>query len=920
VSETTFNDDATAYLAHVGVLHKSGRYPWGSGKDPHQRNQLFLDHVASLRRSGLSEVAIAESMGIKTSELRAAKSIAKNEQKAANERKVMMLREKGMGWIAISERLGIPEATVRSLADPSNQAKTSKLTDTADFLMKQVDEKGFIDVGEGVENYLDMSKDQLHKAVAIAREKDYKYYHVKVPQVTSGNETTMKILAPPGTPYYPDVVKNLDKIQHFAGWRNRGEEDINRIVPPTNVSSSRIEIKHGPDGGADKDGVIEIRRGVDDISMGSARYAQVRIAVDGSHYLKGMAMYADDLPDGVDMRFNTNKTLAETTAKAAKEGHNNPKLGAMKPQNGDPEEPNPFGAVIRQKYYIDPADGKRKLSALNIVNEEGKWTEWSSNLSSQVLSKQSNQLAKKQLDLALKGKQDELEEIMSLTNPTVKKKLLQSFSDDADSSSVHLKAAGLPRQSTNVILPITSMKQTEIYAPKYKDGERVVLIRYPHGGIFEIPELVVNNKQPEANRLIKNAADAVGIHPKVAERLSGADFDGDTVLVIPNNDRRIKTAPALKGLEGFSPTAAYPAYEGMKPMSPKLKQQKMGDVSNLITDMTIKGATDAELARAVRHSMVVIDAEKHKLNWKQSQIDNGIAELKSKYQQGPKSGADTLISRASSRQDVENRELRKAAQGGPIDKATGKLVYVPKDNSYVNKAGETVPGRKIRSTKMAETDDARTLISEGNYVIENVYADHANSLKALANKARKELVTTPNLEYHGTAAKVYAKEVADLDHALNLARRNAPLERQAQIVAGTIVKAKLQAKPEMDSAELKKVKGRALVEARGRVGAGKDVIDITPDQWKAIQAGAISHTKLDDILRNANVDKVKELATPREIKVMTPTKVARAKAMAAAGFSSGQIAETLGVSASAVNSHVNQSVIEQAKERDERSN
>ena len=37
----------------------------------------------------------------------------------------------------------------------------------------------------------------------------------------------------------------------------------------------------------------------------------------------------------------------------------------------------------------------------------------------------------------------------------------------------------------------------EIYAPNYRDGENVVLIRYPHGGIFEIPELIVNNKFAE---------------------------------------------------------------------------------------------------------------------------------------------------------------------------------------------------------------------------------------------------------------------------------------------------------------------------------------------------------------------------------------------------------------------------------------
>lgn len=67
-----------------------------------------------------------------------------------------------------------------------------------------------------------------------------------------------------------------------------------------------------------------------------------------------------------------------------------------------------------------------------------------------------------------------------------------------------------------------------MYAPNYKDGETVALIRYPHGGTFEIPILTVNNKQAEGKRVLGNTpADAIGINSKVAGRLSGADFDGD---------------------------------------------------------------------------------------------------------------------------------------------------------------------------------------------------------------------------------------------------------------------------------------------------------------------------------------------------------------------------------------------------------
>ena len=121
------------------------------------------------------------------------------------------------------------------------------------------------------------------------------------------------------------------------------------------------------------DGVIQLRRGVDDISLGKSRYAQVRIGVDGTHYLKGMAVYSDDMPPGIDIIFNTNKSDKGDIHKA------------MKSIKDDPD--NPFGSIIRQKHYID-ANGKRRLSALNIVGsedpdgvkrpgEEGAWALWS---------------------------------------------------------------------------------------------------------------------------------------------------------------------------------------------------------------------------------------------------------------------------------------------------------------------------------------------------------------------------------------------------------------------------------------------------------------------------------------------------------------------------------------------------------------
>ena len=168
-------------------------------------------------------------------------------------------------------------------------------------------------------------------------------------------------------------------------------------------------------------------------------------------------------------------------------------------------------------------------------------------------------LIDQQLNLTMADRKAEFMDICSLTNKTVKRELLRSFAEDCDSAAVHLQAAALPRQKYQVILPIIDIKDNEVYAPNYKNGEKVALVRYPHGGTFEIPIVTVNNKNAEGKRVIGTAAkDAVGINAKVASRLSGADFDGDTVMVIPLGPKsNVKSTPPLKGLEGFDPTAEY---------------------------------------------------------------------------------------------------------------------------------------------------------------------------------------------------------------------------------------------------------------------------------------------------------------------------------------------------------------------------
>lgn len=867
--------DAKDYIKHYGTPRESGRYPWGSGENPYQNNRSFLGMVDDLRKQGMTEAEIAKSMDMNTSQLRAKKSIAKNENRQADIATAQQLKEKGWSNVAIGERMGIPESTVRSYLKPGAKRKADVLQTTSNMLKDSVDKDGLIDVGAEVERHIGVSKDRLKTAVAMLEEEGYKIHYVPVEQLGTGHRTSIKVLAPPGMTY-SEVYKNRDSIKLPMNVSEDNGESFYKIKPPKSIDSKRVAINYYEDGGKKADGVIYVRPGVEDVSLGASKYAQVRIAVDDTHYLKGMAVYKDDMPPGVDLVFNTDKSRASVR------NHKD----AMKQLGPDPD--NPFGSVI-----------SRQNGVMNVLREEGDWSTWSNKLSSQMLSKQAPKLAKQQLDLLFADKQSEFEEIKSLTNPAIKARLLESFASDADSSAVHLHAAALPRQKGHhVILPVQSMKSTEIYAPKFRNGERVVLIRHPHAGTFEIPELIVNNKQPEARNLLgPQPPDAVAINSKVAERLSGADFDGDDVIVISNEQNRVKTSPALEGLKNFDPKTAYPPYEGMKPMTPTAKQHQMGEVSNLITDMTIKGASQAELAKAVRHSMVVIDAEKHNLNYKLSAEKNNIAHLKEKYQSEPgkpnrRGGASTLISRAKSRKDVPARKPRPASQGGPIDPKTGKLVFVETGETYTDKQGNVKP-RMETSQKAKETDDLHTL-SAGT-PIEEVYADHGNRLKSMANEARKELVKTPAIVRSPSAARTYADEVAALDSKLNVALKNAPKERQAQIVANAVVRQKRQATPAMEPAEVKKLKGQELERARARVGASKEKINITPTEWEAIQAGAISNKKMVDILNNTDLDHVKKLATPRTSQGLTPAREARLKAMANAGYTQAEIADALGI-------------------------
>lgn len=898
----------------------SGRYPWGSGENPNQRTDTFLSRYREYAGQGLTEKEIAEKMGTTTTKLRVQLSYAKSQKRMQMVDQAKSLRKEGKSLNEIAEIMGFDnDSSVRSLLNENAETRMRQSTATADKLRELVKEKGFLDVGPGAERELGVSRTKFDQALYILEMEGYDTFNRRIPQATNpAQKTTLKVLTPPGTQYSEiyDASK-IHSVGDYAISYDDGETFHKPFEFPSSLDSKRLMINYAEDGGIQKDGVIEIRRGVKDLDMGNLHYGQARILVDGTHYLKGMAVYADDLPDGVDVRFNTNKTKDVPMMDVLKK--------VKRDKDGNVDRDNPFGSLIKEKggqsYYIGD-DGKEHLSKINWRAVEGDWGEWADKLPSQFLAKQPIALINRQLKIAIEDKQAEFDEIRSLTNPTVKRKLLEDFADGCDKNAVTLQAAALPRQKYQVILPLNSISENEIYAPNFNDGETVALVRYPHGGLFEIPILKVNTKNTEGKRVIgTNPKDAVGINAKVAERLSGADFDGDTVMVIPfGKGYKIASQPELKGLKGFDPKVEYKIPAGdtkTKRMTDANTQKQMGVISNLIMDMTLAGAKPEELARAVRHSMVVIDAKKHDLDYKRSESDNGIAELKRIYQgqydeNGQyHEGSATLITRAKSQQSVPKRQ-----GSGVIDPETGKKTYKTADNLYYEtsrvdkKTGEVITKQKMRtqqSTKMAETDDAYTLVSYRRTKAELAYAEYANKLKSLANEARKEMKATGTLKYSPEAKKAYEPEVTRLQSALALANSNKPRERQAQVLANARIKEKIEADPDLanDKKMLKKVSQQAIVAARQQVGAKRHPITISDKEWEAIQAGAISDNVLSQILDSADIDNLRQRATPRANNELSNGKIALIKARAASGYTNAQIAESLGISASTVSKYLN---------------
>lgn len=850
---------------HEGVGHDenppgrgSGRYPFGSGERPHQHSWDLKSRYEKLKAMGMSEKDIAAAMGYTKKEwdkekqawvegghiakLRAEKEIATANVNADKYEEVMWYYNhidpktgKPYKRAEIARIMGINESTVRSIENTKTSAEDNQLFRAADQLKHISEEKGFIDISKGAELTLGVSPDRMNTVVEVLKKDGYSVQNIMIPQASNPNRyTTMTVLCPPGMEGQAfkhrfeiksvEDISGIDNVATQKGWQE-----------PVPVSLDRVKILYDENGGSKKDGMIEIRAKLDangnpipacdDLSLGNARYGQVRIAVDcgdlGTRYIKGMAVYNPNLPEGKDILVNSNKSITDGVKKALKDY--------------DAGSPNPFGATVVQTYIkdkdgnpvIDPKTGKPKLSSIQFVGTptddnhdmhvEGSWGDWSRNLPAQFLAKQNLPLVKQQLKLKTLDYESQYKDILNMNNVTVKKKLLIDFADACDGAAVDLKAAPLPGQGVHVLLQSNTLKDNEVYAPNYPNGTMVALVRFPHTGPFEIPVATVNNNDKESrNQIGKNAKDAICVTNATANKLSGADFDGDTCIVIPMTRKnaeggfdkivQIKAMDSLPGLKDFNPTAAYgeKRYPNTKyhKMTAQEKGIEMGVVSNLITDMYAKGCEDyTHLERAVKYSMVVIDAEKHKLNYKQAEKDYNIKELKDIYQHNADGshGASSLLSRSKNTIEVPIRSERYL-----IDPTTGEKQYLspkktekmerkrvkaeaPAGYRWIDAEGKAhkskyfkdengtdiyaTVGGKIKQDKngnyyydrgtgkdskdiwvdtgkvkpitqkipqMEYYKDARSLLSDNPNAIEKTYADYANHMKTMANQARKE--------------------------------------------------------------------------------------------------------------------------------------------------------------------------------------
>ena len=330
----------------------------------------------------------------------------------------------------------------------------------------------------------------------------------------------------------------------------------------------------------------------------------------------------------------------------------------------------------------------------------------------------------------------------------------------------------------------------------------------------------------------------------------------------------------------------------------------------------------SEIARAVKHSMVVIDAEKHKLNYKRSAEENGIDALMKRYMThvdrvkygelerwNPKTRKmDRVIDPEKLKKDL-NPDAKYTSASTIISRhkqtviTDGYQVEVPDYKSKKDGATKMVWRNKKETYVINMLKDANVLLGPNATKTEHHYADYVNDLKAFKNKVDDEMANIKMPARDPKAAKIYASEVLSMKEKVDQVKVNRIKERQAQRMAEVTSKAEIARRSEdevLKKDDISRIKQQALNKARSMVGAGRNPVKITDDEWDAVQANAVSGTLLKELVSFMDDAQLKTLATPRENKVMTDSRKAKAKALLANGYTISQVAEAMGVSPSTI--------------------
>ena len=214
-------------LMHYGTPRHSGRYPYGSGKNPYQHTGDFLSRIDELKSKGLTDTEIAKAMGLTTTQFRIQRLLANDERRALEVERAKSLRSDGYNNREIARIMGYNnESSIRSLLNADSEARMNLARTTANKLKQQVDENGMIDVGVGAERYLGVSREKMNEALYILELEGYNCFGGGVPQVTNkGKQTNLQVLCPPGTPY-----KEITKT-----WTDKNGEEHTKIIKTSNA-------------------------------------------------------------------------------------------------------------------------------------------------------------------------------------------------------------------------------------------------------------------------------------------------------------------------------------------------------------------------------------------------------------------------------------------------------------------------------------------------------------------------------------------------------------------------------------------------------------------------------------------------------------------------------------------------------------